>query len=305
MNKKTDKLRIGIVLSSGGARGVFAHTGFLQAIEELDIDIAAMAGCSAGALVGGIYASGTSISKWSDVLATTSPRDYWRPDSKLRFLWQMIMKRGRGYTGFSETDTAINFIRKQLTAATFANCRIPFYSLAMNLTHSVKTFFGEGELAPRIMASAAIPILYRPVEIDGELFSDGATLDLAPTDAICCKHDLDILIVHHTAIHCQGKEGLHRVITQPWSLLEILYLQLYSERPWYLVNMPVNETHCQCGCGAVVLVLKPDLPELGWPMRGDGLKLQESARIQGIELLSQQMEKWGKKTIKSKSIFKH
>ncbi len=287
-------LRIGVILSSGGARGVFAHTGFLQALEQLNIEVVALAGCSAGALVGGIYASGTSIEKWSSVLADTQPRDYWRPDSKLRFLWNLIVKKGRGYTGFSEADSAINFIRKQLSAETFAECRIPFYSLAMNLSCSKKTFFADGELAPRIMASAAIPLLYRPVEINGELFSDGATLDLAPTDAICCKHKLDILIVHHVAIHCQGQAGLQHVISQPWTILQILFLKLYSEKPWYLIDKPVNETYCQCGCGALVLVLKPDLPELGWPMRGDGLTVQRSAREQGVLMLEKLMEKWGK-----------
>lgn len=295
VSTENNNLRIGVVLSSGGARGVYAHTGFLQALQQLEIKISAVAGCSAGALVGGIYASGTSLDQWATVLANVHPRNFWKPDSKLRFLWNMAIRQGRGYTGLSETETAINFIKQQLSAETFSDCKIPFHSLAMNLTRGVKTFFGRGELAPRIMASAAIPVLYRPVEIDGELFSDGATLDLAPTDAICCKYDLDILIVHHTAVHRQGKAGLQHILTQPWSLLKILYLQLYSERPWYLVDKLVNETRCQCGCGALVLVLKPELPELGWPLKGNALALQEAARTQCIHLLEKQIKKkWGR-----------
>ena len=281
-----NKLRIGVVLSSGGGRGVFAHTGFLQALEQLDIEIAAIAGCSAGALVGGIYASGTKLSQWTKTLAKVHPRDYWTPDSRLKFLWSMIVRKGRGYTGLSSPQTAIKFIRQQLAVQTFEDCKIPFHSLAMNLTRSTKTLFGEGELAPRIIASAAVPILYRPVEIDGEWFSDGASLDLAPTDAVCCKHNLDVLLVHHAAMHREGKAGLAHVLKQPWSLLELLYLQLYSERPWYLTNKALFETRCQCGCGARVIVLKPDLPELSWSLDNKGDAIQELAIMNAIEQLS-------------------
>lgn len=71
--------RIGVVLSSGGGRGVFAHTGFLLALEKLGIDIAAVAGCSAGALVGGIYASGTDLHEWLENIACVRTREYWSP----------------------------------------------------------------------------------------------------------------------------------------------------------------------------------------------------------------------------------
>jgi hypothetical protein len=49
----SDATRIGVVLSSGGTRGVYAHAGFLLAVEEMGIPVSACAGCSAGAVVGG------------------------------------------------------------------------------------------------------------------------------------------------------------------------------------------------------------------------------------------------------------
>jgi len=125
--------KIGVVLSSGGGRGVFAHTGFLQALEQMGIKISAITGCSAGALVGGIYASGTDIEQWSNTLADVHTSAYWAPDSWPRFLWNMLVKKGRGYTGLSNCDAPIEFIRRNLQAQNFADCRIPYYSLAMNL----------------------------------------------------------------------------------------------------------------------------------------------------------------------------
>ncbi len=174
-------IKVGVVLSSGGGRGVFAHTGFLLALEQLGVEIGAIAGCSAGALVGGVYASGTDLQQWADHIANVDTREYWTPDSWSRFIWQMAVRKGRGYTGISDNRAAINFIRSNLASQTFETCPIPFYSLATNLTQGGKTLFSSGDLAPRIMASAAMPVLYRPVEIDGELFSDGATIELAST----------------------------------------------------------------------------------------------------------------------------
>jgi len=285
VTSKNNKTRIGVVLSSGGARGVYAHTGFMQAIKQLNIEVSAIAGCSAGALIGGLFASGANMLQWSDTIENIHSCNYWAPDSWLKFFWRMVIRKGRGYTGISSADTAIEFIRSQLKVQTFEDCKVPFHCLAMNITRGTKTLFGKGELAPRIMASAAIPILYRPVEIEGDLFSDGATIELAPTDAVCCKHNLDVLIVHHVAAHQEGKNSLDYILTQPWSLLNILYRQLYNERPWYLSNKAVSETRCQCNCGARVIVLQPTLAELTWPFVNKGIALQQSALTFGLDSL--------------------
>lgn len=284
------KLKIGVILSSGGGRGVFAHTGFLLALEQLGIEVAAIAGCSAGALVGGVYASGRDLQQWTKSIANVHSREYWTPDSWLRFFWQMMVHKGRGYTGLSDNKTAIEFIRRNLVAQTFDDCQIPFYSLATNLTQGSKTLFSTGELAPRMMASAAMPVLYRPVEVEGELFCDGATIELSSTEAICCRHHLDALIVHHTAANRDGPEGLQRALQQPWTLAEIFNLLLYRKRPWYLTNQPLSFHRCRCGCGVPVVVVEPNLPVLTWPLSKGGIEVQLSAKQQAEMLLGPHIE---------------
>ena len=284
-------MKIGVVLSSGGGRGVFAHTGFLMALEKLGIEVAAIAGCSAGALVGGVYASGTDLNNWMKSITRVRTREYWTPDSWLRFFWHMVVRKGRGYSGFSDPSAAIDLIRRNLTAQRFEACRVPFYSLAMNISRSSKTLFAEGELATRIMASAAMPVLYRPVQINGEWYSDGATIELAPTEAVCCKHNLDALIVHHTAVHREGAEGLAWALKQPWSMIEILYLLLYRQRPWYLSDQALTFHQCPGGCGAPVIVIEPDLPELHWPLNTGGPEIQAAAMTQTIRLLQPYVER--------------
>ncbi|MCF6325054.1 MAG: patatin-like phospholipase family protein [Gammaproteobacteria bacterium] len=279
------KMKVGVVLSSGGGRGVFAHTGFLLALEQMGIEIGAIAGCSAGALVGGVYASGTDLQQWADRLASVQTRDYWTPDPWWRFIWQMVVRKGRGYTGLSESQAAIEFIRSNLAVQRFEACPIPFYCLATNLTQGTKTLFSTGDMAPRIMASAAMPLLYRPVMIDGELYSDGATIELASTEAICCHHNLDALIVHHASVCRDGPEGLDHALRQPWSLVEIIYLLLYRKRPWYLSDQAIAVHHCRCGCGVPVVVIEPDLPDITWPLSEGGGKIQMIARQQTEALL--------------------
>src|SRR2546421_2071369 len=65
--------RIGLALSGGAARGI-AHVGVLRALEENDISIDAVAGASAGALIGGAYAAGLSISELEAMARKPSSR---------------------------------------------------------------------------------------------------------------------------------------------------------------------------------------------------------------------------------------
>lgn len=277
--------RVGVVLSSGGVRGVFAHTGFILALQQLGIPITAAAGCSAGAVVGGILASGQSMQSWADALLSIRPNQFWTP-SWLRFFWSFLIQKGRGYTGMSPTRPAMDYCVEHLKVQTFEECVIPFYSLAINVATGEKTIFNAGELAPRMLASAAVPLLYQPVEIDGEFYCDGALLDLAPTDAICCKQQLDVLIIHHVAERSEGQQGLRRAMEQPWSVIEILNRLLYQRRPWYLSDDQLSFKQCPCGCNAVIITIEPNLPRLEWPVTTSGSQVFQSAMDQTSNLLA-------------------
>ncbi len=279
-----NKPRIGVVLSSGGVRGVYAHTGFLLALEKMGVNIKAMAGCSAGAVVGGVYASGTAIHEWTASLSNISPKQFWSP-SFLRLGYSFLFRKGRGFTGMSSTRGAMEFCQRHLKAKTFEDCKLPFYTLAKNLLHGCKTVFDSGELAPRIVASGAAPLLYEPVEIDNELYCDGALVELSPTDAICCKHKLDVLIIHHVARRNKDNLGLQQILKQPWSIVEILNILLYPQRPWYLSDSPLAFRRCPCDCDAVIIVIEPELPELLWPVTKNGTQVLDAARQQAEKLL--------------------
>ncbi len=286
----SDTARIGVVLSSGGGRGVYAHTGFLLALERMGIDIHASAGCSAGAVVGGVAASGTDLQRWARTITHVARREFWTPDSLPRFLWQMTVRRGRGYTGLSSTDAAIDFCRRNLAVQTFDECRYPFHVVAVSLGKGRKAVFSSGELAPLMMASAAMPVLYRPVKIDGEYYCDGALVELAPIDAICCKHKLDAVIIHHVSQRLDKPGSLDRALHRRWAMAEILGRLLYHQRPWYLSEERLTLRRCPDGCGAVVVVAEPELPELRWPLTEGGPRVLEAAMAQTTELLQPHLD---------------
>lgn len=281
---------IGVVLSAGGVRGVYAHTGFLQALEAMEVPVSAMAGCSAGAIVGGIYASGTPLAQWIDALHRLKQEDFWQPGSWGRTIWKLVAHRGQDFIGISDTDSAMAFCHSQLAVERFDQCQIPFHVLATSLNDGEKVLFSEGELVPRIVASASIPLLYHPVEIDGEFFCDGGIIDLAPTDAICCRHNLDVLLVHHVATRTAGFHGVRESGPDSWPMVEILDTLLFRARPWYLSDEAITFRSCPCDCGALIVVVEPGLPELPWPKTDLGPWIQQQAKIQARTLLSPHLQ---------------
>ena len=235
--------KVGIVLSSGGGRGVYGHTGFLIALDKLNIEIDAMSGCSAGAIVGSVFASGGSIKEWSEALRNVRINQFWTPRSKTTLLYYLMFRKGRGLLGLSNSNAAIEFISKYVGVKTFEDCWCPFYVVAINIGNGEKVLFDSNELAPRVMASAAMPAFYEPVEVEGEYYSDGATVDLAPTDAICCRHKLDLVVIHHLANRNYTVEQLRSSFKKPWTMAGILYRLIYRHKPWYETGNAISRHH--------------------------------------------------------------
>src|SRR5690606_33326637 len=63
-------MNIGIVLSGGGARGI-SHIGVLKALDELGVKISRIAGTSAGAIIGSMYAYGYKPDEIMDIVVKT------------------------------------------------------------------------------------------------------------------------------------------------------------------------------------------------------------------------------------------
>lgn len=250
-------MRLGVVLSAGDLRGVFAHTGFLLALEEFGLSYQAMAGCSAGAIVAAIVSSGTPVREFAEWLKGLTVAHYWQRDSLFRILYNVIVRSGRGYTGIVSTDRLERTIAGLLKAKTFESCPVPLYLVATNLTKGIKEVFHAGEIAPRAVASAAIPALFKAKQIGESYYVDGGVFEITPRSAVCCKEELDLLIVNRIGAGPDRLKEDNRFLEEPWSLVQVAARVLNAT---YEINEAAEKTEtasCPCGCKVRILTLAP------------------------------------------------
>jgi NTE family protein len=161
--------RAGIVLSGGGARG-FAHIGVLQALNEAGIFPDVISGTSAGALAGVLYADGYTPGEIMEIMKTDSMFHYIRP---------VVPKEG-----FLQISGIEKILHDNLRARKFEDLKIPLFVAATDLNNGTIEYFSKGELLRPVIASASIPVLFKPVIINNIHYVDGGVLDNLPIDAI-------------------------------------------------------------------------------------------------------------------------
>ncbi|MCJ7449963.1 MAG: patatin-like phospholipase family protein [Bacteroidales bacterium] len=160
-----EKYNTGLVLSGGGARG-FAHLGILQALNEAEIYPDVLSGTSSGALAGVMYCDGYTPKEICKIMKTSSRLNYMRPTLPRDGLLQIS-----GIKKILETN---------LRAKTFGELRIPLYVTATDLNNGKAVYFSEGDLLNAVIASASIPVLFKPVIINKIYYVDGGILDNLP-----------------------------------------------------------------------------------------------------------------------------
>ena len=184
------KPKIGIALGSGASRG-FAHIGFLRAIEEAGIKIDVIAGSSMGAIVGGLYAAGVPLSeieKEAKVIKRFQIIDFSPRPSKGGFV-----------KGDKAEHVLIELLKKNKCSTTFARTKIKFGCMATDLVSGKVVPLTKGNLTKSIHASFAMAGIFRPVEINGMVLTDGGPLSRVPVD-LCRKLGADIVI----GVDCAG-----------------------------------------------------------------------------------------------------
>ena len=165
--------KMGLVLSGGGTRG-FAHLGVLQALNEEGIYPDVIAGASAGALAGVLYCDGISPQEALRIMKGSSRLNYIKP----------TMPRD----GLLLLSGIKKILEDHLHAKTFGDLKIPLYVSATDLNNGKPVYFSNGPLLDPIIASASIPVLFKPVIIDNIHYVDGGVLDnlpLRPIEKLC------------------------------------------------------------------------------------------------------------------------
>lgn len=171
---------VALALSSGGPRG-FAYIGAIEVLQERGYRITSVAGASAGALVGGIFAAGglDAFKEWLyglDPVQVVSLMDY-APSKN-------YLVKG---------DRVIRAIRKRVPDVRIEELPIPFAAVATDLFTGEEVVFREGPLFDAIRASISIPSMFRPVKWRGRTLVDGGLVNTFPLGRVQRSCD-DILV---------------------------------------------------------------------------------------------------------------
>jgi NTE family protein len=171
---------LGIVLSGGGSRGI-AHIGVLRALVEQGIHPTCIAGVSAGAIVGALYAAGYSPAKMLDFFTRTEP---------FRLANVAIAK-----PGIWDTAKFVPAFRRYFPDDSFEALPKRLVILATDLLRGEGRVFDRGPLILPMLASSSVPMVFSPTEIDGCWYGDGGIVDNFPVRLIADRCDL-IIGVH-------------------------------------------------------------------------------------------------------------
>ncbi|HTC53595.1 MAG TPA: patatin-like phospholipase family protein [Steroidobacteraceae bacterium] len=234
------RLRIGLVLSGGGARGA-AHIGVLEVLDQLHIPIDAIAGTSMGAVVGGLYASGLSATQiatvanslnWQDAFHDRPPRDeltYRRKEEDESFLvnfpvgvrdWAFQLPKGL-IKGQSLEMLLRRLTLPVATIGSFDDLPTRFRAVATDLASGDPVVMKSGDLASAMRASLSAPGLFEPVEREGKVLGDGGLADNLPID-VARAMNVDVLIVVDVGAPLFTRDRLGSATTIANQMLSIL-----------------------------------------------------------------------------------
>ncbi|WP_073083351.1 patatin-like phospholipase family protein [Winogradskyella jejuensis] len=210
MAQDTERPKVGLVLSGGGAKG-FAHIGTLKVIDSLGIKVDYIAGTSMGAIIGSLYSSGYS-GKQLDSIFKTIDFDVLINDKFSRNSKSLIERNNSeryalnlpfdGFkvklpSGLSRGQNVYNLLYKLLLPVKniddFSKLPVPFFCMSTNIETGMPVIMDKGNLAEAVTASGAFPSLFQPVPIDDKIYIDGGVTNNYPIEELRAK-GIDIII---------------------------------------------------------------------------------------------------------------
>jgi NTE family protein len=219
-------MKIGLVLSGGGARG-FAHLGIIKALEELGVTISEISGTSAGAIAGAFYCYGHKPDQILEIVSSTGFLKSVRP------AWS--------WTGLLSMDGFKEVMHKYLPENSFESLKIPLTVATTEIRHGKIAYFDSGELISRVIASSTIPALFNPMILDGHVYVDGGIMDNLPVRPLVGKCDF-IIGSHSNPVEQR---------------FDIKNVKEVTERS-LLIAINVGSSHSKAHCNVVI-----EPPELG------------------------------------------
>lgn len=217
---------VALVLGGGGARGL-AHIGILEVFDELGVTPKVIAGTSIGAIFGSAYASGISgvdlrqhtvdlLTRRRNLLRDVFSGGALSPRSALKLLG------GRG--SLLTPEALLDVVLPKQVADTFEDLQIPLHIVASDYYALEEKVFTSGPLKPAVAASMALPVVFRPVTVEGRTLIDGGFVNPLPFDLLDGLADI-LVAVDVSGVTKQPEHG------RSPSMLETLFsVSFFFER---------------------------------------------------------------------------
>lgn len=162
--------KIGLALGGGGPKGL-AHIGVIKTLLNHGIPIDCIAGTSAGALIGSLYAYSQDIE---------SVERHIMDRNRLQLLsYFSDVSLNAGFIGGNRIE---KFLGEYIKEDDFKSLKVPFTALAVNLIDGKLVHLNHGSVVKAVRASIAIPVLFKPVEIDDKILVDGGLISQVPVN---------------------------------------------------------------------------------------------------------------------------
>lgn len=210
-----------LVLSGGAARG-FVFVGALKALQELEVPLGGIVGCSIGALVGGLYAAGIPPEEMEAVIQKMKPLD-----------WAQLFRPTFPLQGLTDGKPVMDFLQEIVGNPSIENLNLPFASVATDLQSGEVVILHQGSLLNAIRASISIPGIFTPHLYQGRVLVDGGLIEPIPTatarklfrDPVLAVNVLTPLPLHHAPL--QAKTPPENAVKVP-HLVETLVTSFYT-----------------------------------------------------------------------------
>ena len=181
------KKKIALVLSGGGARGL-AHIGAIETLESHGYGITSIAGCSMGALIGGMYAAG----KLPEV------KDWMLALDRRKVL--SLVDFSLSLTHLVKGDRVMEALKEIVPDVNIEDLPIPYTAVATDWNSGKEVVFDHGSLYDAIRASISIPLFLNPVRREDMLLVDGGLVNSLPLNRVV-RHSGDLLFGINVSTH--------------------------------------------------------------------------------------------------------
>jgi len=209
-SKTTQDLKVGLVLSGGGAKGL-AHIGTLKIIDSLGIRVDYIGGTSMGAIIGSLYASGYTGKQIDSIFKKTnfdvliqdelprSAKTFYEKEDSERYAITLPFDNFKVAfpSSISKGQNVYNMLAQLLLHVDaiddFSKLPIPFLCIATDIEKGEQIILDKGYLPDAITASGAFPSLFEPIPMGDRLLIDGGVTNNYPIDEIKAKN-VDVII---------------------------------------------------------------------------------------------------------------